>query len=294
MTAPDMPISSARVGEVLGQIETEMTPRRLLAYASGLLLDDEVYLDDARPGGVEMMPAMCAAIEWPLSDGVATSERLGITLAQYRSVGVHGEQDSLFHRPPRMGERLKTTGVLETLKQTRAGILMTCRYDTVDADGAPVFTSYNSGMFRGWRLDCDQAGTSTRQALPAATLDDGSAATDLIAVPRYLPHVYSEGGPIWNPIHTERIVALAANLPDIILHGTATWALTMQSVIRHYADGDPRRLQRFGCRFSGMVIPGEAVTVRHRAAGGGRIAVDALDVRGNPVLTNGIAEIGPR
>lgn len=291
MTGPKMPISSARVGEVLGECETEMTPRRLLAYASGLLLSDEVYLDDARPGGVEMMPAMCAAVEWPLSDGAATSECLGITLAQYRSVGVHAEQDSIFHRPPRMGERLKTTGVLETLKQTRAGILMTCRYDTVDGDGQPVFTSYNSGMFRGWRLDCDHVGTSTRAALPPVVLDSESANSDAIAVPRYLPHVYSEGGPIWNPIHTERIVALAANLPDIILHGTATWALAMDSVIRRYADGDPRRLKRFACRFTGMVIPGETITVRHRDLGDGRIEVDTVDARGKPVLSNGIAEI---
>jgi len=286
-----MPISSARVGEVLGVAETEMTPRRLLAYASGLLLGDDVYLDDARPGGVEMMPAMCAAVEWPLSDGAATSERLGITLAQYRSVGVHAEQDSLFHRPPLMGERLKTTGVLETLKQTRAGILMTCRYDTVDGDGAPVFTSYNSGMFRGWRLDRDLAGVSTRDALPGVSLDGATVQTDEVEVPRCLPHVYSEGSAIWNPIHTERTVALAANLPDIILHGSATWALAMQSVIRAHADGDPRRLKRFGCRFSGMVIPGESLTVRHRDAGAGRIEVDAVDRHGNPVLSGGIAEI---
>ncbi|MDF1734830.1 MAG: MaoC/PaaZ C-terminal domain-containing protein [Minwuia sp.] len=291
MTGPKMPISSARVGEVLGECETEMTPRRMLAYAAGLLLGDDVYLDDARPGGVEMMPAMCAAVEWPLSDGAATSECLGITLAQYRSVGVHAEQDSIFHRPPRMGERLRTSGVLETLKQTRAGILMTCRYDTVDSDGQPVFTSYNSGMFRGWRLDCDHAGISTRAALPQVALDGESASSDAIAVPRYLPHVYSEGGPIWNPIHTERVVALAADLPDIILHGTATWALAMDSVIRRCADGDPRRLKRFACRFSGMVIPGETITVRHRDLGDGRIEVDTVDARGKPVLSNGIAEI---
>lgn len=291
--APTMPISSARVGEALGQVETVMTPRRMLAYASGLLLGDPVYLDDDRPGGVEMMPAMCAAVEWPISDGVATSECLGITLAQYRSVGVHAEQDSIYHRPPRMGETLRTTGILETLKQTRAGILMTCRYDTVDSDGGPVFTSYNSGMFRGWKLDCDLAGTTTREALTDAALDGGNAASDRVEVPRYLPHVYSEGGPIWNPIHTERLVALAADLPDIILHGSATWALAMDCIIRRHADGNPRRLRRFASRFTGMVIPGEAIFVRHRDTGGGRIAVDCVDERGKPVLSCGVAEIRP-
>jgi acyl dehydratase len=293
MEIPDTPVSSARVGDRLGTVETELTPRRLLAYAAGLALDDPCYLDDARDGGVEMMPAMCAAIEWPLADGVLISELIGVTLKQYRSVGVHAEQDSIFHRPPRMGETVTTTGWLEALRQTRAGILMTCRYETVGADGEPVLTSYNSGMLRRWQLDSAEAGASDRQPLPAADLSSGDAAAEEIPVPRYLPHIYSEGGPIWNPIHTERTVALAADLPDIILHGSATWALAMDSVIRRYAGGDPRRLARFGCRFTGMVIPSESITVRSRRNGDGSIAVDVVDPRGAPVLSNGIAEIRP-
>jgi acyl dehydratase len=285
-----MRISSARVGEKLGTIESELTPRRLLAYSAGLELGDDCYLDDARPGGAEMMPAMCAAIEWPLADGVRISELIGVTLAQYRKVGVHAEQDSRYHRPPRMGETLTTTGWLEVLRQTRAGVLMTCRYDTVDGEGAPVFTSYNSGMLRGWELDCSRAGDSAAGALQPAALDEGQVAKTDVPVARHLPHIYSEGGPIWNPIHTERLVALAADLPDIILHGSATWALAMDRVIRAHAGGDPRRLKRFACRFTGMVIPGETITVRHRAAGDG-IEFDTVNADGRPVLSCGVAEL---
>ncbi|WP_417515507.1 MaoC/PaaZ C-terminal domain-containing protein [Minwuia sp.] len=281
-----MRISSARTGEKLGTIVTELTPRRMLAFAAGLELGDDCYLDDARPGGVAMMPAMCAAIEWPLADGNRLSELMGITLAQYRSVGVHAEQDSLYHRPPRMGETLTTTGWLETLRQTRAGVLMTCRYDTVDADGAAVFTSYNSGMLRGWELDCAEAGSSDRQDLGKAVPVGGDMQADDVTIARHLPHIYSEGGPIWNPIHTERRVALAANLPDIILHGSATWALAMDRVIRARCGGDPDRLKRFACRFSGMVIPGETITVRHRPDG----TFDCVNAGDRAVLSSGIAE----
>lgn len=285
-----MRISSAGVGEKLGTVETEMTPRRMLAYAAGLELGDDCYLDDARPGGAEMMPAMCAAVEWPLADGNRLSELIGVTLAQYRKVGVHGEQDSIFHRPPRMGETLTTTGWLETLRQTRAGVLMTGRYETVDAGGEPVFTSYNSGMLRGWELDCDEAGESARGSLPQVSLDGDDAERVDVPVSRFLPHIYSEGGPIWNPIHTERLVALAADLPDIILHGTATWALAMDRIIRARCGGDPRLLKRFACRFSGMVIPGETITVRHRTEDG-RIVFDTVNAEGRPVLSCGVAEL---
>ncbi|MEC9344821.1 MAG: MaoC/PaaZ C-terminal domain-containing protein [Pseudomonadota bacterium] len=286
-----MLISARAAGGRLGTVETELTPRRLLAYASGLGLSDACYLDDDRPGGAQMMPAMCAAIEWPLVDGRRSSELMGVTLAQYRSVGVHAEQDSIFHRPPQAGEILRTTGVLESLRQTRAGVLMNCRCDSFDTAGKPVITSHMVGMLRGWTLDEPSGGTDSRD-IPGPQ-DLSGAIVDDVFVPRWLPHAYSECSAIWNPIHTERKVALAADLPDIILHGTATWALAMDRIIRAHAGGDPARLKRFACRFTGMVIPGEHITVRHRAGDGGRVAVEVTDERGQVVLGNGLAEIGP-
>lgn len=287
-----MLIPSAAAGGDLGTVETELTPRRLLAYAAGLGLADPCYLDDDRPGGPLMMPAMCAAIEWPLADGRRSSELMGVTLAEYRSVGVHAEQDTVFHRPPAAGERLTTTGTLESLRQTRAGVLMNCRLDSVDDDGRPLITSHMVGMLRGWRLDAESGGRDSREPLDAVELP-ADATAEAVPVPRWLPHAYSECSGIWNPIHTERVVALAAGLPDIILHGTATWALAMDRIIHAHAEGDPRRLRRFACRFAGMVIPGETITVRHHGNGGGLIAVEALDARRHQVLGRGLAELHP-
>jgi hypothetical protein len=57
--------------------------------------------------------------------------------------------------------------------------------------------------------------------------------------------------------------ALAAGLADIILHGTATWALAGLVILRRYADRDVWRLKRSRGRFTGMVIPGETIRIRH-------------------------------
>jgi acyl dehydratase len=55
---------------------------------------------------------------------------------------------------------------------------------------------------------------------------------------------------------------LAAGLPDIILHGTATWALAGLEILRSYRDGECA-LKRFTGRFVGMVIPGTDIMIRH-------------------------------
>ena len=70
-------------------------------------------------------------------------------------------------------------------------------------------------------------------------------------------HVYTECARIWNPIHTDRAYARAAGLPGIILHGTATLALSVSKlleVLKH-------KVRRVRCRFAGMVLMPSTLTV---------------------------------
>jgi acyl dehydratase len=89
---------------------------------------------------------------------------------------------------------------------------------------------------------------------------------------RGLCHTYTECARIWNPIHTERAVALRAGLHDIILHGTATWALAARAVLDARAGGDVRRLRRLAGRFRAPVDAGATLLVRHAEVAPGVIA----------------------
>ncbi len=102
------------------------------------------------------------------------------------------------------------------------------------ATGETVVTSWTHSIYRGVEVAGEAAVIEQAPVVPSG--GDGEAglrATAItIAIPREMPHVYTECASIWNPIHTERAVALAAGLPDIILHGTATWALAGREVLR--------------------------------------------------------------
>ena len=67
-------------------------------------------------------------------------------------------------------------------------------------------------------------------------------------------NIYTECARIWNPIHSDKAFALAAGLPNIILHGTATLALAVSKLVDEHLDGDPTRVVRIGGRFTGMVL----------------------------------------
>jgi acyl dehydratase len=285
-----MPFPADQVGLRLQPFEKTLSVRDILAYAAGLGACEPAFLDDARAGGLRALPFQCVSLEWPcvLSVREALSARLSPEEARR---GVHAVQDSTFHRPMRPGDRLVTDGRIVSARRIRSGVLIVCRLETRDlADGEAVTTSWTSSIYRGVdlegeavTLDAPTAPASTSGPLPA------DAPSVRISIPREMAHVYSECADIWNPIHTERAVALAAGLPDIILHGTATWALAGLTLLRRLAGGEVGRLRRISGRFTGMVIPGEEILVRYAPGDGAPARFEVLTTGGKPAISDGAA-----
>ncbi len=283
-----MPIRSAAVGNQTPPQVVDITPRRLLAYAAGLGESHPHYLDDAATGLVGH-PAFCVALEWPVTLMLREAESLGATWEE-KIRGVHAAQDSIFHRPIRAGDRLRTVASLVQVRRIRPGAFVLTKFDTVDdRTGAPVVTSYASSIYRGVEVEGEDACIEAAPSLPATGA--GKAAPTQVAIPiaREAPHVYTECAQIWNPIHTERQVALQAGLPDIILHGTATWALAAGHLIQRCAQSDPTRLRRFVGRFTAMVIPGHTIRLEYCEPDGDTVSYSVCNAEGEPAISQGIA-----
>ena len=161
------------------------------------------------------------------------------------------------------------------------------RLDVVDDRGDRIATSYAAAIYRGVELDGADTVVDAPPPWPELT-PKGGWSEKAVPIAHELPHLYTECADIWNPIHTERTYALKSGLPDIILHGTCTLALAVKEVVAGPLAGDPLRLTRFACRFSGMVIPGGTITVRHADSGGGAL-FEVMDDAGNRVISDGRA-----
>src|SRR6185295_9608589 len=120
----------------------------------------------------------------------------------------------------RAGDRLSTTATVATLEPRAPGAYMVLRLETADAAGRPVTTTDYGSLYLG--ISCDPS--PSPPPLSPEGRGQGEGAPE-VAISPTLAHVYTECARIWNPIHTDRAVARAAGLPDIILHGTATLAL---------------------------------------------------------------------
>lgn len=280
-----MPIKSSALGHVV-DVVADVDTRWVLAYAASLGFDRALCLDDARPGGPVVPPTFCVGLEWILAGDPAKAEVLGITPDE-RIRAVHAFQDSTFHRPFRAGTRVRVSSEVRYMRRTRPGTLVATLITSRDADSGDLLCeSWLGSISRDVDCDVEEAGTPPPYLTAPPAPPPADASRSVISTDHGLPHTYTECARIWNPIHTERAVALRAGLPDIILHGTATWGLAAREVLRDRVEGDVRRLRRLSGRFRAPVMAGGSLAVRHAAMPDGTIAFE-VDTDGGQVAVNG-------
>ena len=275
-----MPFNAALVGTTWGPLDWPVTPRRALAFRAVLAPEDAEALDDAA-GPLAMLPMQVVAPEWVLALESRADPAQTLSEDEARR-GVHAVQDTRFLRPVLAGETLTVTAALTAVRSSRAGAVATTVYESrVGAELVAVSTAVS--VLRGVAVEGAETPASDDEAWPVFA----PAAADpiLIVTPRGFPHLYSECAEIWNPIHTERAVALAAGLPDILIHGTALWAL---AGLRSAPAG--LRITRLAARFRSPAWAGEDMLLARGEAVGAAtpFRLTAPDGR---LLTEGFVEI---
>ena len=255
-----MPLDTSMVGASTEALTHDVDARWIMSYAAGLADQNPRYLD-TQGHAVVAHPVFPVCLEWP----VILSSR---HLPGYESVtpaegarGVHAAHDLHLFRSIRAGDRLTTRATVIGLQRLKPGAAQMTRLDTIDASGELVCRTYQLGISR----DVDVTGKPARAEQAPDVPKPGNAATVSrrfeIPVAAGAAHIYTECARIWNPIHTDRKVALAAGLPDIILHGTATMALAVSRLVDEYLGADPTRVRRLGGRFTAMVLMPSTLTL---------------------------------
>lgn len=287
--ANDWVVSTASAGRLTIARTYEISVRMAQAYAAGVADFNPRYFNDDSPEGVVAPPCLVYSLQWNSRDmpgvyqGTAPLTR-----------GVHASTDVRWERAMRAGEALTVQGRRIGVSQIPPGVYVLTRYEMRDATGALVAAVDDGAIIRGARTDGPDVSLEETPPLPQQESIEGSGWTASIAIAREAPHVYTECADIWNPIHTERRVALAAGLPDIILQGSATMALAARELVNRVADGDPARLARLAGQFRAMVIPGSEVRVVCRGVSplskGDRAAFfEVLNSSGEPAVKDGVA-----
>ena len=239
-------IATSRVGRRTIAVTTELTKRRLLAFAAGIGEWDARYSDDLREGRLLGHPGLVESLMWKARFVLDDD-----TDPRAIPFGVHASTDWRFQRAFRLGDVITTQGETIGVAQIPPGVISTTRYRFVDSRGAEVAVMDTSGIMRGLRTEGPDRVGAEVPPLPDRVLPDRAEAAEPvwskeIPVSPEAAHIYTECADIWNPIHTERGFARDAGLPDPILQGSCTFVFSVRELMREYLDNDAERLRRGG------------------------------------------------
>jgi acyl dehydratase len=270
-------------------VEHWVDERWLMAYAASLADLNPVYMDTSA-GNVIAHPIFPVCLEWP---PILNTRKLAAadTLTDEESGrGVHAAHDLHIFRPISAGETLTTKATMIGIEAIKPGGAYTMRLDTFDAQQQLVCTTYQLSIYRGVAVIDGRTGNEGDAERPPeapVSLPIEQAQNFDIHIPGSLAHTYTECARIWNPIHTDRKVALAAGLPDIILHGTATLALAVTRIIDERLGGDPTRVKRIGGRFAAMVLMPSTIQLQLSASGDNHLSFQVLNEQGETAISKG-------
>lgn len=248
-------LATADVGVRTIATTTLLSARFLMGYAAAIGDSNPIYYDDTAEGGVAAHPGICFSLQW--KSRFKPDRTLNTRAAPF---AVHASTDLRIHRPFRMGDAITTQGGVVAMHQIPPGVFAIDRYQMTDSMGRLVAELDYNGITRGATLDTSRTSVAEADAdilpqpVPGQALPAQPTWSQAIPITAYAAQQYTECAQIYNPIHTEPSVALAAGLPDIILHGSATQSMALSSIVDREFAGDAQRLTRVCGQLRAMVL----------------------------------------
>ena len=284
-----MPMNSSTVGKSTKRFRHVAEKRWLMSYAAGIGEISANYYDVTK--GLTAHPVFSVCPEWPVVlDAQRVEGSESMTTEEARS-GVHASHDVLIHRPISPNESLYTCATITSVEQRKAGAFQMMRLETRDEESNLIVSTHQGGLSRGVNVVGGDKTIESAPLLPEIPSGGQAGRQFTIPVSAYAAHVYTECARIYNPIHTDRDVARAAGLPDIILHGTATLALAISCLVNNLLDGNAHRVKRYACRFSAMVLMPSTITLEVNGLADSHVWFTAYNMAGEPAIRGGYMEV---
>ncbi len=281
-------VGSESIGQKTIAKSFPLTPRRIMAYSAGIGDTNPAYFDDMQSTGLVAHPFIAYSFQWNtrFMPQVPPNPRA----APY---GVHATTDLRLHQPFKEGDLITSQGRSVSTRQVKPGVLQLSRYTMTDGCGDIVAELDMGGIIRGAMLTGEDVVLETEPEIPEFTGEHGLLWEQQVYISGAAAQIYTECAQIYNPIHTERRVAIAAGLPDIILHGSATQAISLSQIIEFSLNGDPTRVRRYVGQLRAMVLMDSTITVRCLGQCTGKngmqiIVFDVLNQSGETAVANGI------
>ena len=151
---------------------------------------------------------------------------------------VHGEHDIVFHRPARIGSRVRSRAELSGVQTSASGTRVTVRLLTSDADDRLIVEQFWTTFLQGSPVAASWGDPPPDHSFPpeARSHPVGDVIT---RIDEDMPLRYADASGDHSPHHVDREAARREGFPDLLVHGLSVMALSGQAVLTTVARGRP-------------------------------------------------------
>ena len=280
-----MKISSQIVGTKSKPYQIQVTDRQISNYAASIFDENDIYYKKKQGKEMVAHPLFPVRISWKIIENI--NQQWGTELpGNILDNLVHQSEYLEIHRLLKPGDKLSITGEIIALLPHKQGSKITIKFDYYDQNNQKVLSEFLGAIMFGCK--CSDPGKTT-QALPVTAIieQDTPLWEEKIAVSRVAPFLYDGCNEIVYPIHTDQGYAKSVGLPDIILQGTATLAMSVSTLIRKELNNNPQRVKVVSGKFTGIVVPPNRLSVRLLKKSEQKFYFDVSDQDDNFVLRGG-------
>jgi acyl dehydratase len=172
---------------------------------------------------------------------------------------LHGDQTFQFYKPIHAGERISCSVSILDIIDKGSGEVVKISALSSDEDGNKLVESLWGLFIRG--IGSGQRPSKRNRNDNATKEVKENIFQEKIIMPINITETYSKAANDMNPIHLDVDYATRAGLPGIVVHGMCTMAMSVQSIIQNYLNGDSSVAESIGVRFSAPVFPGDELEI---------------------------------
>ncbi|MBU2550562.1 MAG: MaoC family dehydratase N-terminal domain-containing protein [Proteobacteria bacterium] len=256
---------------------------RVILYALGIGAEVDQELDFVYEKNLKVFPTFAVI---PMTPGMGAL--MGNLNLNWTAV-LHGEQKIVLHKPiPPAGTLMLQGGVESVYDKGDNGAVVNISGQARDESGDLVYETAIVLMDRAGGNFGGDRGPKTEKIAPpeGQTPDfkvDYKTSDDQAAL-------YRLSGDK-NPLHVDPDFAAMGGFKKPILHGLCTYGHTGRAILHSICESDPARFKSLAARFTGVVFPGDTLTIEGWKAGEGRYVIQTKTQDGRMVLGNALAEV---
>jgi acyl dehydratase len=277
----------------------DIDTRWLMGFCAAIGDARDEFFDTNRPSGIVAHPLFSLALEWP-AYLLVVRELIGLGLGKEDAMlATPIDHEVTLYRSIWPGHSLTTIPAVRGVQASSGGAIIVLEMTSTRANGALVARSTSRVLFPGVALAGSPIGLDPRRTESIVDLrvpDPLSIAVHTgtgVEIKRgrrrlgaAAAHVFGECSGMWNPLHTDRAVALDAGLAGFTIPPPALLSMAVSSVMQ-LSDIEPMCVRRIRGEFGARVpLPGvidiETTITSPASVIGFRVGCDA-----GKAITNG-------